>query len=142
MYDAARAVHTALGRVDLLINNAGVVSGSMFLDTSDEHIERTMRVNVLASCWTLKAFLPEMMEADAGHIVTIASAAAFVGIPGLADYCASKAAVFGLHESCVAVRALAPNQPCQSACLVAAVLMPTQSACYRCSPDSNISLPS
>ena len=49
-----------------------------------------MAVNSTAHFWTVKACLPAMMEADHGHIVTIASSAGLCGTPGLADYCASK----------------------------------------------------
>jgi len=47
----------------------------------------------------VKAFLPEMMSRDHGHIVTVSSAAALFGINGLGDYCASKAAAACFHES-------------------------------------------
>ena len=69
------------------------------MDTPDEKIIQTMRVNVLAHFWTVKAFLPAMMKAGSGHIVTIASLAAYVGISKLVDYSASKFAVRGFHEA-------------------------------------------
>ena len=47
----------------------------------------------------MKAFLADMMSTDHGHIVTISSAAGLFGITGLADYCASKSAVIGFHDS-------------------------------------------
>jgi len=50
-------------------------------------------------CQTVKAFLPEMMSRDSGHIVTVSSAAAMFGVNGLGDYCASKAAAAAFHES-------------------------------------------
>lgn len=43
----------------------------------------------------MKAFLPEMLEKDHGHIVSVASSAGLVGVNGLADYCASKFAAVG-----------------------------------------------
>ena len=48
---------------------------------------------------TVKAFLPEMLEKDHGHIVSIASSAGLVGVNGLADYCASKFAAVGKLSS-------------------------------------------
>lgn len=83
----------------MLINNAGVVSGRALLDTPDELIERSFSVNTLAHFWTVKAFLPTMLENDHGHIVSIASMASHVGIPKLIDYCASKFAAFGFDEA-------------------------------------------
>lgn len=47
----------------------------------------------------MKAFLPDMMERNHGHIVNIASSAGLVGVTGLADYCASKFAAVGFDES-------------------------------------------
>ena len=58
-----------------------------------------MAVNALASFWTVKAFLPAMLERGRGQIVTVASAAGIVGVTGLADYSASKFAAFGFNEA-------------------------------------------
>jgi all-trans-retinol dehydrogenase (NAD+) len=99
VYAAAEALMTELGTPDILINNAGVVSGKTLLDTPDEKILRTVNVNILSLFWTLKAFLPSMMERNTGHVVTISSAAGLIGVKGLADYSASKFAAFGLDES-------------------------------------------
>jgi all-trans-retinol dehydrogenase (NAD+) len=99
VYAQAKRLTEELGPVDILVNNAGVVSGSPFLETPDEKIEKTMQVNALSHFWTCKAFLPSMIERNTGHLVTISSAAGVIGVPGLADYTASKFAVFGLNES-------------------------------------------
>ncbi len=99
VYRAAEAVRQSWGSPDVLINNAGIVSGSTFLETDDAKIERTMGINVLSNFWTVKAFLPGMIERDRGHIVTVSSAAGIIGVTGLADYSASKFAVFGFHEA-------------------------------------------
>jgi len=85
--------------VDILINNAGIVSGRKFLDTPDHLIEKTMQVNVISNFWTIKAFLPAMMKDGHGHIVTIASTAGLIGVNRLVDYCASKYAAVGLNEA-------------------------------------------
>lgn len=87
------------GRVDVLINNAGIVSGKLLLDLSSTEIERTLAVNTLALFWTTRAFLPAMIERNDGHVVTIASAGGIVGVPRLTDYCASKFAAVGFDES-------------------------------------------
>lgn len=99
VYATAEKVMAEAGGVDILINNAGVVSGKPFLECSDEQIERTLAVNTLALFWTTKAFLPGMIENNRGHLVTISSAAGISGTPGLADYCASKFAAFGFDEA-------------------------------------------
>jgi len=98
-----RAVYAAAARiaepVDILINNAGVVSGKSLLEIPDEQIETSLRVNIHSLFWMIKAFLPGMLERDRGHIVTIASAAGLIGVPRLTDYCATKFAAVGLDES-------------------------------------------
>ncbi|XP_022823183.1 estradiol 17-beta-dehydrogenase 11-like [Spodoptera litura] len=99
IYRVAKKVEEEVGRVNLLINNAGVVSGSYLLETPDHLIQRTFDVNILAHFWTVKAFLPAMMEHNSGHIVTIASMAGHVGVAKLVDYCSSKAAACGFDEA-------------------------------------------
>jgi len=85
--------------IDILINNAGFVTGKPFSDCSENEIELTFKVNTLAHFYTVKAFLPGMLKEGFGHIVTISSAAGLVGVTGLADYSASKFAVVGFDES-------------------------------------------
>ncbi|XP_028170497.1 epidermal retinol dehydrogenase 2-like [Ostrinia nubilalis] len=99
IYRVAKQVEQEVGRVTLLVNNAGVVSGRYLLDTPDHLIQRTFDVNVLAHFWTVKAFLPSMILNNDGHIVTIASMAGYVGVAKLVDYCSSKAAACGFDES-------------------------------------------
>jgi len=99
VYRQAAAAAESVGPVDILVNNAGIVSGGPFLDTADERILKTMEVNVHSSFWTVKAFLPGMIERGRGHLVTVSSAAGIVGVTGLADYSAAKFAVFGFHEA-------------------------------------------
>lgn len=89
----------ACGGVDVLINNAGIVNGKSLLDSSDDEIERTFRINTLALFSTTRAFLPGMLARGSGHVVNISSAAGLAGVPRLADYSASKFAVVGFDES-------------------------------------------
>jgi all-trans-retinol dehydrogenase (NAD+) len=85
--------------VDVLILNAGVVSGRRITELPDAAIEKTLAVNTLALFWCTKAFLPRMIERDHGHIVTIASLVGATPIPGMTDYVASKHAAYGFAES-------------------------------------------
>jgi all-trans-retinol dehydrogenase (NAD+) len=96
---AAERARRDCGPIDVVINNAGVVSGKTILAAADEDIERTFAVNTLALFWVTRAFLPAMVERDRGHVVTIASAAGLVGTSRLTDYCASKHAAVGFDES-------------------------------------------
>jgi all-trans-retinol dehydrogenase (NAD+) len=99
VYDTAEKVRRDVGRVDILVNNAGIVNGKRFLECSDEELRRTMEVNILSHFWTVKAFLPDMIRAKGGHVVTIASAGGIVGSAKLVDYSASKFAAFGFDEA-------------------------------------------
>uniref|UniRef100_A0A674DQ34 NADP-retinol dehydrogenase n=1 Tax=Salmo trutta TaxID=8032 RepID=A0A674DQ34_SALTR len=99
VYSTAEKVRRDVGNVDMLINNAGVVSGHHLLECPDELIERTMLVNCHAHFWTTKAFLPKMLELNHGHIVTVASSLGLFSTAGVEDYCASKFGAIGFHES-------------------------------------------
>uniref|UniRef100_A0A8C7D942 NADP-retinol dehydrogenase n=1 Tax=Oncorhynchus kisutch TaxID=8019 RepID=A0A8C7D942_ONCKI len=99
VYSTAEKVRREVGNVDMLINNAGVVSGHHLLECPDELIERTMVVNCHAHFWTTKAFLPKMLELNHGHIVTVASSLGLFSTAGVEDYCASKFGAIGFHES-------------------------------------------
>ncbi len=99
IYRTAEKVRDEVGSVDILINNAGIVSGRWFLESTDEQLRRTMEVNILSHFWTVKAFLPDMIKSNTGHIVTISSAGGILGSARLVDYTASKFAAFGFDEA-------------------------------------------
>jgi all-trans-retinol dehydrogenase (NAD+) len=99
VYARAEEVRAQAGPVDILINNAGVVSGRELLELDDERIERTFAVNALAPFWVTKAFLPAMVAGGSGHVVTVASAAGLMGSPRMTDYSASKFAAVGFNEA-------------------------------------------
>lgn len=97
--EAVRAAAAETGPVDVVVNNAGVVTGKRLMDASDEAIERTIRINVLALYWVTKAFLGGMIERHHGTVVTVSSAAGLVGVAKQTDYSASKFAALGFAES-------------------------------------------
>jgi len=101
VYNLADQVKSRVGKVDILINNAGIVSGKAILDPAfnDALAEKTIAVNTTAHIWTIRAFIGDMAKRNRGHIVTIASAAGLVGTCGLVDYCASKFGAVGLNEA-------------------------------------------
>lgn len=86
----------------MLINNAGIVNGKPLLDLSIDEIDRSLRVNLLSHFYTLKTFLPGMVRAGAGTIVSISSVIGLTGAAGLTDYAASKAAITAMHKSLAA----------------------------------------
>lgn len=87
------------GPVDVVVNNAGIVAGKPLTDLTAAQIDLTMRVNAIAPMLVTRAFLPSMQGAGRGRIVTVASAAGFIGVAGQTDYAASKFAAVGFMES-------------------------------------------
>ncbi|MDN4478381.1 SDR family oxidoreductase [Demequina sp. SYSU T00039] len=98
-HDEVAASARAAGDVDVVISNAGVVTGAPLLEASEEGIERTFRVNALAPYWIARAFLPGMLARNRGTVVTVASAAGLVGVARQTDYAGSKWAAVGFTES-------------------------------------------
>jgi len=99
IYRVAEQTKEDVGPVTILVNNAGIVSGTAVMDTPDSKIVKTFEVNVLAHFWTIKAFLPDMIKHKLGHIVNVASLAGQSGTNKLVDYCSSKFAAVGLDEA-------------------------------------------
>ncbi|ELT94342.1 hypothetical protein CAPTEDRAFT_103007 [Capitella teleta] len=99
VYKSGEQVMRDIGNVDILINNAGMVTGKRFLDCPDDMIVKTMEVNTLAHFWTLQCFLPEMLKQNRGHVVAISSMLGVDGISGTCEYSASKSGVIRLMES-------------------------------------------
>jgi len=90
----------AVGRVDILINSAGIVGPNRpLVETDPAAWERTFDVNVHGTFRVIRAVAPGMVERGWGRIVNIASMAGKDGNPNLSAYSASKAAVIGLTKS-------------------------------------------
>lgn len=100
-----KVIHTAqkvkqdVGKIDILINNAGIIVGKIFMDHTHEDIDKTMGINSSALMHITKEFLGEMVQSRQGHIVNIASAAGMVSNPKMSVYVASKFSVVGWSES-------------------------------------------
>jgi NAD(P)-dependent dehydrogenase (short-subunit alcohol dehydrogenase family) len=96
----ADAVHRATPAVDLLVNNAGVGLGGGLLDTPLEDWRWIVDINLLGVVHGCHFFVPRMVERGAGgHVVNVASAAAYLPSELLSAYTATKYAVLGLSES-------------------------------------------
>lgn len=88
-----------LGSVDALVNNAGVMPQSPFLDISDEEWSEVLSVDLTAAFACSQAVLPGMLERGSGAIVMIASRLGQIGFAGVAHYAAAKAGLIALAKS-------------------------------------------
>lgn len=89
----------AFGRIDILVNDAGVAYRKHLVDTSTEEYDRIMDTNVKGMFFCTKYALPYLLKRGEGRIVNISSGAGKHGIPKLSIYCASKFAVIGFTEA-------------------------------------------
>jgi 3-oxoacyl-[acyl-carrier protein] reductase len=97
--DALRDIHKRLGRLDILINNAGIARDNLLLRVSEDDIQKTFAVNVSGAIHCARSAVKIMMKARTGRIVNLASVVAELGNPGQAVYSASKAALIGLTKT-------------------------------------------
>jgi dehydrogenase/reductase SDR family protein 7B len=86
------------GKIDVLINNAGISMRALLRDADPEVIEQVMKVNFNGTLYCTKFALPHIL-ASKGAIIGISSIAGFRGLPGRSGYCASKFAMHGFLES-------------------------------------------
>ncbi len=87
------------GRIDILINNAGVIYRSPAVEMPEEDWDETININLKGTFLCSQAAGKKMVENGAGKIINIASDKAFVGFPGRAAYCASKGGIVMLTKA-------------------------------------------
>ena len=107
----------ALGKLDVLINNAGVTRDNLLMRMKDEEFEDVIRINLEAAFRLMRAAAKPMMKARFGRIISITSVVGVTGNPGQANYVASKAGLIGMTKSVaqelasrgITVNAIAPG---------------------------------
>ncbi|HXX80473.1 MAG TPA: SDR family NAD(P)-dependent oxidoreductase [Thermodesulfovibrionales bacterium] len=95
----AREVYERWGRVDLLINNAGIAKDGLVIRYEECDWDEVMRVNLKGCFNAVKSFVPFMIPSGGGHIIHISSYSGLRGKAGQAAYSASKASIIGLTLS-------------------------------------------
>jgi meso-butanediol dehydrogenase/(S,S)-butanediol dehydrogenase/diacetyl reductase len=93
----AQAV-SALGRLDVLVNNAGIMHWSKADEYDPVLFDKVLKINLYSVFHVTRTALPHLLQAK-GNIVNISSAAGLQGVPYAAAYCASKSGVLGLTRS-------------------------------------------
>jgi NAD(P)-dependent dehydrogenase (short-subunit alcohol dehydrogenase family) len=100
--DADRIVDSVVareGRLDVLVNNAGVIQAGPMDHMTIADFEEAMAVHFWAPLRTMRAAIPHMRRAGGGRIVNVSSIGGRIGVPHLVPYCASKFALTGLSTS-------------------------------------------
>src|SRR3982751_2078188 len=105
------------GRLDILINNAGVTRDNLLMRMKDEEFEEVIRINLEAAFRLMRAAARPMMKARFGRIISVTSVVAVTGNPGQANYVASKAGLIGMTKAVaqelasrnITVNAIAPG---------------------------------
>lgn len=94
-----RTVMESVGRIDVLVNNAGISSFSLFTDISEQLWDETFGVNVKGNFLVSRAFIPYMVSRKSGKIINISSIWGITGSSCEVHYSASKAAIIGMTKA-------------------------------------------
>jgi NAD(P)-dependent dehydrogenase (short-subunit alcohol dehydrogenase family) len=113
------AAERELGHIDVVVNNAGIMPVTPFVEESDDSIKRQLEINVYGVIVGTQLAIERLRPRGAGHIVNIASQAGKGGFPGIATYSGTKHAVVGISE---AVRAELRGSGVEVACVMPTVV--------------------
>lgn len=97
--DMAGKVFAEWGRIDVLINNAGITRDGLMIKYREEDWDEALRVNLKGCFNTVKAIAPLMIRSGGGHIINVSSRSGLRGKSGQAAYSASKASVIGFTSA-------------------------------------------
>lgn len=111
---AVKQALESLGRIDVLINNAGAITMNLCVDLSEEEWDLNMDVNAKGVFLGTRAVLPHMLERGSGSIVNTASEAGKMGMGMVSHYCAAKHAVIGFTRA--VAREVAPQVRVNAVC--------------------------
>jgi 3-oxoacyl-[acyl-carrier protein] reductase len=104
---AVGEIEAALGTVEVLVANAGITKDGLLMRMTDDTFNEVLDANLTGSFRAARRTASAMMKARRGRVIFISSVAAYVGVPGQANYAASKAGLIGMARSMA--RELAPR---------------------------------
>jgi all-trans-retinol dehydrogenase (NAD+) len=99
VFELAEQAKKDMGRVDILINNAGFTRMGFFTEIPLEQTLRVLEVNINGLLYSTYALLPDMLERNSGHIVNVGSIGSFSSSPGMVGYFTSKYGVLGMSDT-------------------------------------------
>jgi 3-oxoacyl-[acyl-carrier protein] reductase len=105
--EAAKRIEADLGKVSVLVSNAGITRDQLFVRMKPEEWSEVLRVNLDGAYHCMRVFARDMMRARWGRVVTVSSVVGIMGNAGQANYAAAKAGLIGLVRS--VARELAPR---------------------------------
>lgn len=99
MEKTVKEIMDTFGRIDVLVNNAGITRDTLLLRMTEEDFDRVLNVNMKGAFCTIKQVVPIMMKQRSGRIINMSSVVGVVGNAGQVNYSASKAALLGMTRS-------------------------------------------
>lgn len=99
IHAAAEATRKELGRIAILVNNAGIAPFTPFLETDDDLFDKVIRINLRGPWLVTRECLPDMLGAGWGRVINITSSSVQTGSPTQAHYVSSKGGMVGMTKA-------------------------------------------
>ena len=99
MENVAASIIKDFGRVDVLVNNAGITKDNLLMSMKRDEIDAVIDVNLKGCIYSTKAFLRNFLKQKSGNVINISSVVGIMGNKGQTNYSASKAGIIGFTKS-------------------------------------------